>query len=177
MRAYKVLTGGCSTFTGWRWPLPTPDAPGEWVQASGPIALCQNGVHASTVDQLPQWLGAELWEIELAGDIVEADPALVAGRGRLLRRVETWNGEAQAAFAGACATRARDAGASGAAAVLLQTIETMAARGLAAAAGYWSGVLASERATGRRSGADYDAAFARERSMQAQWLRSELGLT
>lgn len=31
MRAYKVLRDGRSEFTGWRWPLPEEERPGEWI--------------------------------------------------------------------------------------------------------------------------------------------------
>src|SRR5579859_316080 len=68
VRAYKVLSGGRSMFTGSAWPLPDGDAPGQWVQADGPVGLCTNGIHASSVDQLPQWLGDELWEVQLDGE-------------------------------------------------------------------------------------------------------------
>jgi hypothetical protein len=80
VRAYKVLIDGRSGFTGWRWPLPDGDGPGEWVLASGTPELCVSGIHACTVDQLPQWLGEELWTIELAGEIVHSDAALVASK-------------------------------------------------------------------------------------------------
>ena len=91
VRAYKVLIDGRSGFTGWRWPLPTGDEPGEWVSATGPLELCVNGVHACTVEQLAQWIGEELWTIELGGEILEAEAALVAARGRLLGRVAAWD--------------------------------------------------------------------------------------
>ena len=91
MRAYKVLIDGRSGFTGYRWPLPTAGAPGDWVTATGPLELCGNGVHACTVGQLAQWIGEELWTIELGGEILEAEAALVAARGRLLGPVAAWD--------------------------------------------------------------------------------------
>lgn len=177
MRAYKVLIDGRSPFTSWRWPLPEAGKPGEWVQASGPVALCANGIHASTVDQLPPWLGPEIWTIELDGEMLETDAALVASRARLLARVTSWNQSARNAFAEACAGRARAALAEvRAEMVLLEVIDRLAAAGQAAPAGYWSAVIVGERAAGRRAGPRYDAAFAGERAAQADWLRSELGL-
>ena len=86
MRAYKVLNNsGRSDFSGSYWPLPEPGQPGEWVVAEGESRLCQNGIHATTVDQLPHWLGMELWEIELAG----RDPARRGRAGRVTRR-DSW---------------------------------------------------------------------------------------
>ena len=113
MRAYKVLTDGRSRFTGWRWPLPSGDEPGEWVSATGPLELSVNGVHACTVEQLAQWIGKELWTIELEGEIVEAEAALVAARGRLLERVPAWDEAARKKFGHACAQRARESAAGG----------------------------------------------------------------
>ena len=102
MHAYKVLRDGRSEFTGWRWPLPDADEPGAWVHATGPIGLCVNGIHASTPEQLPHWLGTELWEIELGGDILEDEAALVASQGRLLRRVDAWDEPMRGRFAEMC---------------------------------------------------------------------------
>jgi len=178
VRAYKVLNNGRSGFTGYRWPLPTGDAPGEWVTATGPLELCGNGVHACTVGQLAQWIGEELWTIELGGPILEAEAALVAARGRLLGRVAAWDQAAREAFAQACAERTHesdDAAHATASAPLVEAINRFAAAGRAGPAGYWAAVLAGERVAGWRSGPDYDTAFARERAAQAAWLESELG--
>ena len=178
MLAYKVLSEGRSRFTGWAWPLPDGDRPGAWVQASGPLQLAANGVHACTVAQLPQWLGAEMWRIELDGEIVETEPALLAARGRLLARVAEWDRDAQVAFGQACAERARSLSRDvpdGEQA--LEKIERFARLGRAAPTGYWTAVLAGQRAGGRRSGPEYDEAFAQERAAQAAWLQSELSLS
>jgi hypothetical protein len=176
--AYKVLSDGRSRFTGWSWPLPEGDRPGEWVKTSGALKLAANGVHACTVAQLPQWLGPEMWRIELDGEIVETEPALLAARGRLLTRVSEWDHDAHVAFGQACAQRARSLApdvADGEQA--LEKIERFARLGRAAPTGYWTAVLAGQRAGGRRSGPVYDEAFAQERAAQAGWLQSELGLS
>ena len=178
MRAFKVLIDGRSPFTGRRWPLPQGEEPGQWVHASasGPLAVCVNGVHACTIGQLAQWIGEELWTIELAGEILETDEALVAARGRLLGPVAGWDQAARKAFAADCAARARqlaagwDAGES-----LLAAMQLFADGGRAAPAGYWAAVIAGERVAGRRNGPEYDAEFVRERTSQAQWLQAELG--
>jgi hypothetical protein len=178
LRAYKVLMGGRSGFTGWQWPLPAPDGPGDWVEASGPLGLCTNGIHASTVDQLPQWLGDEIWEAELDGEVLRTEPALVAARARLIRQITEWDEAARLAFCQDCARRAEEIAQRypQGAGVFTGKIEPFTGRGMAAAVGYWTALLTGESATGRRGGPDYDAAFARERALQAAWLRSELGL-
>ena len=176
MRAYKVLIDGRSGFTGYRWPLPTGGAPGEWVTATGPLELCGNGVHACTVGQLAQWIGEELWTIELGGEILAAEAALVAARGRLLGPVAAWDRAAREAFGQACARRAHEpVDATPASAPLLEAIDRFAAAGRAGPAAYWAAVLAGERVAGMRSGPEYDVAFGRERAAQAAWLESALG--
>lgn len=178
MRAYKVLIEGRSGFMGRQWPLPEAGRPGDWVVASGPLGLCTNGIHASTTDQLPQWLGDEIWELELDGEVLRTEPALVARRARLIRQLDAWDAPARVAFCQDCAGRAREVVARYPAGSELLTgkIEPFTERGMAAAVGYWTALLTGESATGRRSGADYDRTFARERAAQAGWLRSELGL-
>jgi len=178
MRAYKVLSDGRSRFTGWRWPLPDGGRPGDWVHAgAGPLALCANGVHACTVAQLPQWLGDELWVAELDGQIVRAEPAVIAQRARLLEPVGVWDTAAHHAFGVACVERAETGRGGGpSAGIMLETIRRLSGLGLAAPVGYWAAVLAGERAGGARRGPVYDAGFAHEREAQARWLRFELGL-
>jgi hypothetical protein len=44
-------------------------------------------------------------------------------------------------------------------------------------AGYFTARLAGESATGQPAGAAFDTAFARERVLQATWLKHELALT
>ena len=178
MLAYKVLFGGRSGYTGWHWPAPEGDRPGEWVHADpGPLALCANGVHACTVSQLPQWLGEELWTIELAGEILEAEPAIVAARGRLIARVPAWDLDARTAFGESCAVRARVIGEGRPElGYLVDGVERFGSAGRAGPVGYWAAVLAGYHAGGQGSGSEYDAGFVREREAQARWLADELGL-
>jgi hypothetical protein len=178
MRAYKVLNNnGRSDFSGSYWPLPRPGQPGEWVVAEGALRLCQNGIHATTVDQLPHWLGMELWEIELAGDIQHDEAALVASRGRLVAKVDAWDEAMRKRFASWCLERAREIAQSyppgeG----LANKVEHTIWWGGAAPAGYFTAMLAGESVSGRHSGEAYDAAFLAERRLQSEWLVRELAL-
>jgi hypothetical protein len=148
------------------------------VQASGPIALCVNGIHASTPEQLPHWLGMELWEIELAGNILEDEAALVASQARLLRKLDAWDEPMRGRFAEMCHQRARELAEDYPPGVGLVTkVEDTLSWAGAAPAGYFTAMLAGERESGGRAGADYDAAFLRERARQAQWLREHLNLS
>lgn len=177
MRAYKVLRDGRSEFTGWRWPLPEYERPGEWIHASGPIALCVNGIHAASAEQLPHWLGTEIWEIELGGEVVREEAALVASQARLLRQLHAWDEAMRRRFAEMCLCRAQviSEGYPAGYGLVTKVEHTLSWAG-AAPAGYFTAMLAGESATGVHSGPDYDAAFIRERARQAQWLRDELAL-
>lgn len=112
VRAYKFTAAGAvGRFTGFPWPLPADGNPGAWVEATSPLTICATGIHACAVEQLPHWLGPELWEVEVAGEVVKSTYKLVAARGRLLRRVGGWPGAARS-FAESCAARVREMAAA-----------------------------------------------------------------
>jgi hypothetical protein len=161
--AYKFLRAdGTGVFTGFAWPLPDGQ-PGAWVQA--PIEHCRSGVHACRLHDLPLWLGRELYEIELAGTLVEERTKVVAERGRLLRRVDAWDDATRTAYAGACADRAR-----GYAAQLPDwaiAIEPATANGPASI-----GFITARIAEARDGLDGYHA----ERARQVAWLAERLGL-
>lgn len=93
MKAYKALRPGrVAPFSGVTWP-----EPGSWIE--GDPNACISGVHACATADLPFWLCDELWEVELAGDVVRAGQKLVAPRGRLVRPIEGWDGGLGAAEA------------------------------------------------------------------------------
>src|SRR6187402_1852849 len=100
MIAYKFLVSGrVAQFSGREWPED------GWLEAEGPLVPCRNGVHACRIEDLPYWLGPELWEVELGGDVLRGELKLVAERGRLRRPIEAWNEEARSAFADECVRR------------------------------------------------------------------------
>jgi hypothetical protein len=111
MIVYKFLDpGGVGPYSGFSWPLPTSGSPGAWVQSTGALDLCRNGIHACRVGQLPYWWGTQLWEIELVEPIQDASQVMLAGRGRLLRQLHAWAEPMMRRYAQACAWRARDHG-------------------------------------------------------------------
>jgi hypothetical protein len=161
--AYKFLKpGGVGPFTGFRWPVD------RWVEA-GSIETCRGGIHACRVQHLPIWMGAELWEIELAGDVVEKARKLVAGRGRLRRRIDEWNDELLERFGRFCIERTRrGVGFLPVTSGYVVDVERFVVQRRFAIAGF-----AAARATEHRDGpAGYDL----ERSLQAAWLAERLGL-
>jgi hypothetical protein len=167
MIAYKFLRrDGGSVFTGFRWPLPDV-APGAWVAAS--VDLCRSGIHACRPAGLPYWIGRSLYEIELAGDIVEDGTKLVASRGRLLRKVAAWTDVARGEYTRMCADRAH-ALAVGASPPLTEwdaVIEPSLPEG-PALLGFVAARIAEERGG--------VAAYLEERDRQSAWLVERLGL-
>jgi hypothetical protein len=107
--AYKFLRPGrIAPFSRVAWPAPDGGEPGAWLQAVGGARACDGRVHACRAQDLQEWFDAELWRIELDGDVAVDCGKLIADRGRLLERVGAWDADAAAGFAGICALRARD---------------------------------------------------------------------
>jgi hypothetical protein len=161
--AYKFLDDGAvGPFTGFRWSV------GEWVNAAG-VDPCLEGIHACRVRDLPVWLGRELWEIELDGDVVEQERKLVAPRGRLTRRIEAWNDDVAYDFGRFCARRTRErVGFLPVLSGYVGDVDRFVAERRIAIAGF-----AAARAAERRDG---PAAYEEERRAQATWLAERLEL-
>jgi hypothetical protein len=96
---YKVLDTGGRPFHGGtgKW------TKGRWRSVKGPLVACQNGLHACTIEQLPAWLGPELWRFEVDGELIDAGDKVVARRARITERIETWNDRTARLFAADCA--------------------------------------------------------------------------
>jgi hypothetical protein len=167
MIAYKFLrAGGMSPFTGFAWPVPEGE-PGPWIEA--PVEPCRRGIHACRRDDLPLWLGRELYEIELDGEIVEEPAKLVASRARLVRRIEDWDDRLRDEYTRTCADRAHDlaVGSSPPLADWDAVVEPSIPEG-PALLGFVAARIAEERG-GR-------AAYQAERTRQARWLAERLSL-
>lgn len=163
MTAYKFLgEDAVSPFAGFRWPV------GEWVEAASPD-VCRLGIHACRIGDLPFWLGAELWEIELSGDLIVHPRKVVAPRGRLVRRIEQWNASTRQEFGKSVLARTRRRfGAVAGVAGYVGDIERHLAAGRVPLAAF-----AAARAAEVGGG---PAEYERERSRQAAWLADRLGL-
>jgi hypothetical protein len=161
--AYKFLDDGAvGPFTGFRWPVD------EWVEADS-VDLCSEGIHACRMRDLPVWLGRELWEIELDGEVVEQKAKVVAQRGRLMRRIDEWNDDVAREFGRFCARRTRErVGFLPVLSGYVGDVESFVAQRRIPIAGF-----AAARAAERRDG---PAAYEEERGVQAEWLAERLRL-
>jgi hypothetical protein len=160
---YKVLDAGAvAPFTRFAW------SEGDWVEAEA-VEPCRAGIHACRVPDLPYWLGSELWEIELDGDVTEQARKVVGRRGRLVRRIPEWNLDLLRAFTESC--RAETKLRVGAIPLLsgyvgdIDRFRSGDRHGLAA----FAAARAAELSGGPR-------AYERERARQAAWLADRLGL-
>jgi hypothetical protein len=103
MRAWKFLERGrVAPFGGHVWPAPGGGAPGDWIRPAG------GEVFACRIPDLPWWVNAELWEVELEAPIRSLPTQIAGRRGRLLRQMVGWDDVALRAYGVACAERARD---------------------------------------------------------------------
>jgi hypothetical protein len=161
--AYKFLRAGAvGPFSGFRW------EPGTWVEAEG-LEECRTGVHACRTHDLPVWLDVELWEIELAGRIVEAERKVVAERAQLMRRVESWTSALAREFGRFCSHRTRErVGYVPVLAGFVADVDRFVAQGRIPIAGF-----AAARAAELHDG---PGAYDEERRAQADWLADRLGL-
>ena len=102
MTYYKVLAAdGISPQHGGsgKWRI------GEWMPAIRDIQPCKRGYHFVSIEQLPQWLGPTLYEIEVRGQVIHQADKSVAEQARLIRKVETWNDKTLRLYAADCAER------------------------------------------------------------------------
>ena len=196
MIAYKFLAGGrTGPFTGYVWPER------QWVDA--PSSREGAGVHACRIADLPFWIDHELWQIELAGPVVERETQVEARRGRLAGRVGSWDARALAEFAVHGALRARDlavlalgdagirSDALARAVTLQETREVLeslpALSGVPAEMAAYAREACTRALDGAAASATHMAAvaavallgptgFAAERSIQSRWIAERCGL-
>jgi hypothetical protein len=161
--AYKFLNPGrVAPFTGFRWPVD------EWVEGVG-VELCRDGIHGCHARHLPIWMGRELWEIELGGEVVERERKVVGSRGRLVQPIERWNDELLEEFGRFCSARTRKrVGFIPVLSGFVVDVDRFVAQRRFAIAGF-----AAARAAELRDG---PRAYERERALQAGWLAERLGL-
>ncbi|MBC7350448.1 MAG: hypothetical protein H5U05_10805 [Candidatus Aminicenantes bacterium] len=74
-------------------------------EVEGKLKPCRNGYHVVTLEQLPNWLGERIFEVEVGDEIVHADDKSVVRTCRLIRECTGWNERTARLFACDCAER------------------------------------------------------------------------
>ena len=108
MRYFKVLNidGRSTGSQEFQWLLPPGEGPGQWLPTvEGDIVVYVNGYHICTVSQLIPWLGPCIWEVEVRGDVVDADKMTVVRSARIIAPTR-WDESSARLFACDCAARA-----------------------------------------------------------------------
>ena len=96
---YKCLDGNKSCHGGrGEW------TPGRWRSTKGDPQACVRGIHYCKGAQVLEWLSPDLWLFEDGGTKHDDQhDKCVTNRGRVTKRIETWNDETARLFAADCA--------------------------------------------------------------------------
>jgi hypothetical protein len=111
MRLYKILSADGNSCNGGnaRWLLPKQNedgtwTPGEWMPGiEGKLVRCTNGYHVVDQRHLLEWLNARIFEVEVDGEIINADDKHVCRKCRLVRELTAWNERTARLFMCDCA--------------------------------------------------------------------------
>ncbi len=90
-RYFKILVDGKSCHGGDSvWSLPKDDIPGDWMPKLTKLSPCERGYHIVEAHQIPQWLkeNCQIFEVEYAGKMINADDKSVCGKVRLIKRMQ-----------------------------------------------------------------------------------------
>jgi hypothetical protein len=96
------------------WSLPTRNddgiwTPGDWMpRAEGELSLYGDGYKVGTLDQIINWLGPRIFEVEVGHEIIHDKKKSIARACRLLCEYTNWNEKSARLFACDCAERVLD---------------------------------------------------------------------
>lgn len=71
--------------------LPKNGKPGKWLPKVAAIELCVSGYHACKKEHVIEWMNAQMFEVELRGDIFEGDEKDVSQQMRFVKKINKWN--------------------------------------------------------------------------------------
>jgi hypothetical protein len=167
VKVYKFLArGGVGPLSGFVWPTPREDRPGEWVQAPGPLALCERGAHVCRPSDLAYWIHDELWQVEADGEQLEGPECVVVQRARLVRRIDAWHEGGARRFAEICVQHAAQQTGDAPSRAYLDDAAEAGRLGYPAISAF-AAALAVARAG---SPAEEVASYHRERAWQGEWI-------
>jgi hypothetical protein len=93
------------------WSLPTRNAdgtwtPGDWMpRVEGELSLYGDGYKVGTLDQIINWLGPRIFEVEVGHEIIHDKKKSIVRTCRLLCEFTNWNEKSARLFACDCAER------------------------------------------------------------------------
>lgn len=94
MKLYKVLNtdGSCCHGGIGKWPLPHGSQPGKWLpKITDDLAVCKCGYHVLKPENLIDWLGPMICEVEVRGTPLWDGNKGVVRQARIVRVLETWD--------------------------------------------------------------------------------------
>lgn len=102
---FKILSSNGMAMHGiGQWHLPQDDVPGEWMRPIiGALIPCRNGYHLCRAQDLLNWLGPAIFEVECRGERTDHEDKIVVREARLLRKIVAWNHRSARLFACDCA--------------------------------------------------------------------------
>jgi hypothetical protein len=191
LRLFKVLNGLKSCHGGSHtWTI------GEWVEVSGELIPCENGIHLCREQDLVHWLGKDIYEAEYDGKMVETEDKIVVRRARITNHLSNWNERTARLFACWCARQVAHLNNDERVLAAIKTAERYAnglvskkelssasaaardaarAAASAASAAAWGAASAAAKATASAaSAAAWDAASAAAREAQTKKLMEVL---
>jgi hypothetical protein len=104
---YKVLDENGESVNGGKgkWPLPKDGRPGRWKTVRGKLIPCKHALHGCTANQLPEWLGPVIYEMEYDGEVQDHGDKSYGAKARLLLRMTNWTETSARMFAADCVER------------------------------------------------------------------------
>lgn len=163
----------------------------------GDLTMCERGYHVCTTDQVAQWCGTELWEVEPIEIVERGSDKTLCRSWRVVKQI-AWTIKDAVAYARACADRAQEHAActtsyatitaaasvddyaaradadAAHAAVNIYTADADAADAAASAAAC---VVATAAAAAARNTVIIAAASDTEREWQRKWIENRIGET
>jgi len=82
--------------------LPKENESGAWLPTVETLSICESGYHCFEPKDILSWINAELWEVEVGGDVLKGDKKLCAQQIRFIRKIEAWNEKTARLFACWC---------------------------------------------------------------------------
>jgi len=82
--------------------LPKENESGAWLPTVETLSICESGYHCFEPKDILSWINAELWEVEVGGDVLKGNEKLCAQQIRFIRKIEAWNEKTARLFACWC---------------------------------------------------------------------------